>query len=147
QANADFTWGNDRVASSATLVGQDLSTVDAIIDLTDKPEAPATSSILTPGNGIESITVDNEHLTNSDGSERWQQGDWQTLLFDGATSGSMAEFMWYYGAEQDNIGPEVMLPTDFNIDLDGTRHITTFTVYGRTSGNGTPETSQLVAYN
>ena len=92
QANADFTWGNDRVASSATLVGQDLSTVDAIIDLTDKPEAPATSSILTPGNGIESITFDNEHLTNSDGSELWQQGDWQTLLFDGATSGSMAEF-------------------------------------------------------
>ena len=40
-----------------------------------------------------------------------------------------------------------MLPTDFNIDLDATRHITTFTVYGRTSGNGTPETSQLVAYN
>lgn len=147
QANADFTWGNDRVASSATLVGQDLSTVDAIIDLTDKPEAPETSSILTPGNGIESIAFDNEHLTNSDGSELWEQSNWQTLLFDGATSGSMAEFKWYYGAEQDNIGPEVMLPTDFNIDLDGTRHITTFTVYGRTSGNGTPETSQLVAYN
>lgn len=40
-----------------------------------------------------------------------------------------------------------MLPTDFNIDLDGTRHITNFTVYGRTSGNGTLRTSQLVAYN
>ena len=92
QANADFTWGNDRVASSATLVGQDLSTVDAIIDLTDKPEAPETSSILTPGNGIESITFDNEHLTNSDGSGPvWEQSNWQTLLFDGATSGSMAE--------------------------------------------------------
>ena len=87
--------GNDRVASSATLVGQDLSTVDAIIDLTDKPEAPETSSILTPGNGIESITFDNEHLTNSDGSELWQQGNWQNLLFDGVTSGSMAEFKWY----------------------------------------------------
>ena len=147
QANADFTWGNDRVASSATLVGQDLSTVDAIIDLTDKPEAPETSSILTPGNGIESITFDNEHLANSDGSELWEQSNWQTLLFDGATSGSMAEFKWYYGAEKDNIGPEVMLPTDFNIDLDGTRHITNFTVYGRTSGNGTLRTSQLVAYN
>ena len=147
QANADFTWGNDRVASSATLVGQDLSTVDAIIDLTDKPEAPETSSILTPGNGIESIAFDNEHLTNSDGSELWEQSNWQTLLFDGATSGSMAEFKWYYGAEKDNIGPEVMLPTDFNIDLDGTRHITNFTVYGRTSGNGTLRTSQLVAYN
>lgn len=145
QANADFTWGNDRVASSATLVGQDLSTVDAIIDLTDKPEAPETSSILTPGNGIESITFDNEHLTNSDGSELWEQSNWQTLLFDGATSGSMAEFKWYYG--NDNISEEVMLPTDFNIDLDGTRHITNFTVYGRTSGNGTLRTSQLVAYN
>ena len=145
QANADFTWGNDRVASSATLVGQDLSTVDAIIDLTDKPEAPETSSILTPGNGIESITFDNEHLTNSDGSELWQQGNWQNLLFDGVTSGSMAEFKWYYG--NDDISEEVMLPTDFNIDLDGTRHITNFTVYGRTSGNGTLRTSQLVAYN
>ena len=146
-ANADFTWGDDRVASSAVLVGQDLSTVDAIIDLTDTPTLPETSSVLKPGNGIESITFDNEHLDGSDGSELWEQSDWESILFDGATSGNMAEFMWYYGEKEDNIGAEVMLPTDFNIDLDGVRHITNFTVYGRTSGNGAPETSKLVAYN
>ena len=144
-ANADFTWDSARTASRAVLVGQDLSTADAIIDLTDTPTAPETSSILTPDDGIESITFDNEYLTDSDGSELWQQSNWESLLFDGDTSGNMAEFMWYYG--NDDISEEVMLPTDFNITLDGTRHITTFTVYGRASGNGVPETSQLVAYN
>ncbi len=146
KANADFTWDESRNATKAILVGQDMSTTDAIIDLTQKPEVSETHKVLTPGEGISEITFTNEHLTNDDGSALWQQSNWKEIMFDGQTSGSMAEFMWYYGT--DNIGPEVMLPTDFNITLDGAHQLTNVTIYGRdTAGNGSVKTSKLVAYN
>lgn len=134
KANADFTWDESRNATKAILVGQDMSTTDAIIDLTQKPSVPETHKVLTPGDGISEITFTNEHLTNDDGTALWQQSNWKEIMFDGTTSGSMAEFMWYYG--NDNIGPEVMLPTDFNITLDGAHQLTNVTIYGRdTAGN------------
>lgn len=62
------------------------------------------------------------------------------------TSGEMAEYKWYF--EDKDIAEEVMLPTDFNITLDGAHQLTNVTIYGRdAAGNGSVKTSKLVAYN
>ncbi len=145
KANADFTWDESRNATKAILVGQDMSTTDAIIDLTQKPSVPETHKVLTPGDGISEITFTNEHMENNTGSTLWQQSNWKDIMFDGLTSGEMAEFKWYY-ADKD-IPAEVMLPTDFNIGLDGARQLTNVTIYARNAGNGALKTSKLVAYN
>ena len=84
-----------RVASRAVLVGQDLSTADGIIDLTDTPVAPETVKTLS-ANEVNITYNDAEGNPISDTSELWQQSNWKEFLFNGQDSGEMAEFTLGY---------------------------------------------------
>lgn len=144
RAVANFTW--DTKPTQALLVGQDLSTVDAIIDETTTPVAPVTENILSI-NDIASITFDNDIKTDMDGSELWQQSDWKSLLFDGDRTGGMAEFKWYF-ADSDNIASEVKLPTDMKFTFAKKQPLSKVKVYNRAAGgNGSVSRIKAVAYS
>ncbi|WP_278567556.1 discoidin domain-containing protein [Amedibacillus dolichus] len=140
-ANKDFEW-NIR-ETSAALVGQDLSYEDGMIDYSQKPEAPVTKKVLTKAEAPVTFATEG---TAVQGSELWQQSNWNDLLFDGNTSGSMAEFKWDLPNSQIDFGENVKLPMDFTFDVtkDGkARSITTFKIYGRESSNGALKKSKL----
>ncbi len=143
KATADFTW--DTKPTQAILVGQDLSTVDAIIDETTKPVAPDTENILGVDD-IASITFDNDVETDMDGSELWQQTNWKDLLFDGDRSGAMAEFKWYFSGK-DNIAAVVKLPTDMKFTFAEKQPLSKVKVYNRVSSNGRVTSIKAVAYS
>lgn len=143
KAVADFTW--DTKATRALLVGQDLSTVDAIIDETTKPVPPETENILSVSD-IASITFDNDVKTDMDGSELWQQDNWKDILFDGDRNGGMAEFKWYF-ADKD-IAAEVKLPTDMKFAFAEKQPLSKVKVYNRAPGsNGSVSSIKAVAYS
>ena len=141
RANKDFTWDTD--ATKAIVVGQDLSVADAIIDASQVPTAPETTEIL----GLDEIEA---VKFMQDGDEvsadaLWQQTNWKDILFDGDTSGNMAEFKWYYG--NDNIAEEVKLPTDMSFDFTSEEPLSKVKVYNRTSGNGRVTSIKATAYS
>jgi len=146
KAVADFTW--DTKATQALLVGQDLSTANAIIDETAKPVPPETENILGLSD-IASITFDNDVKTNMDGSELWQQSNWKDLLFDGDRTGPMAEFKWYINNETttDNIAAEVKLPTDMKFTFTKKQPLSKIKVYNRDGSNGRVTSIKAVAYS
>ena len=142
-AVADFTWGSDRVASRAVLVGQDLSTADGIIDLTDTPVAPETVKTLS-ANEVNITYNDAEGNPISDTSELWQQSNWKEILFNGQDSGEMAEFSW--DMQNDPVPDVCRLPMDFVMNVANgseARHIISFTIAGRDQGNGALRNSKL----
>ena len=140
-AKRDFTW-NVR-ETSAAVVGQDLSYENAMIDYSQTPEAPETKKVLTKDEAPVTFATEGTPVT---GTELWQQGNWNDLLFDGDTSGSMAEFKWDLPNGQVDYGENVKLPMDFTFNIENNgeaRPITTFKVYGRQSSNGALEKSKL----
>ena len=141
RANEDFTW--DTKATQAIVVGQDLSKADALIDITQEPTAPETKKVLGL-NDIKSITFDNDKKQGMTGSELWQQSNWKEILFDGKTSGDMAEFKWYF-AEKD-IAEEVKLPTDMNFTFNKAEPLKTIKVYNREKSNGHVTSIKATAY-
>ncbi len=131
KATKDFVW--DVQASRATLVGQDMSTTDAIIDVTDVPTAPETENILSQ-NDIETITFSNDVKENIPGEDLWQQANWEDLLFDG-DKGALAEFKWYFAGT--DIAAEVKVPTTMTFEFAQAQpNIKTIKVYNRAAGNG-----------
>ncbi|MDF9825451.1 alpha-glucosidase (family GH31 glycosyl hydrolase) [Breznakia sp. PF5-3] len=142
RATRDFTW--DTKATRALLVGQDLSTADALIDSTQIPEAPKTEYILQQKD-ISAISFDNAVKQNMDGSELWQQDGWKTLLFDGDRNGDLAEFKWYF--EANDVAAEVMLPTDMNFTFNKSEPLKSVKVYNRSSSNGRVTSIKAVGYD
>ncbi|WP_289731713.1 discoidin domain-containing protein [Thomasclavelia cocleata] len=143
KANADFTW--DTKATRAIVVGQDLSKADALIDITQVPTAPETQNVLGVSD-FANVSFSNDVKENMTGDELWQQSNWKDILFDGDTSGTLAEFKWYLGAETD-IAEEVKLPTDMNFEFNNAEPLKTVKVYNRTSGNGCVTSIKAVGYN
>ena len=141
RANEDFTW--DTKATQAIVVGQDLSKADALIDITQEPTAPETKAILGL-NDIKSITFDNDKKQGMTGSELWQQSNWKEILFDGKTSGDMAEFKWYF--PEKDIAEEVKLPTDMNFTFNKAEPLKTIKVYNREKSNGHVTSIKATAY-
>lgn len=141
-AKADFTW--DTTETHAVLVGQDLSSVNATIDITLEPSLPQTVKTLKESD-IKSVTFSNDVKENIDPNTLWQQTDWKKRLFDGKTSGEMAEFKWFLGAE--SFPEEVKLPTDMSFTFTKAEALTTVKVYNRSSGNGTVTKIKAVGYN
>lgn len=139
-ATADFTW--DTKATRAILVGQDLSTADAIIDATITPTPPETESILG-GNDIAAVTFKNDVSDNVDPAKLWQQTNWKDLLLDGDLT-SMAEFKWF--TTPTSITDEVKLPTDMTFEFGKVQPLTTVKVHNRTSSNGRVTSIKAVAY-
>ena len=140
-AKKDFTWQVRE--SGAAVVGQDLSYADARIDYSQKPEVPETKKVLTKA---EAPVTFNTEGTPVEGSELWQQSNWNDLLFDGDNSGNLAEFKWDLPNGEVDFGDNVKLPMDFTFDIskDGeARPITTFKVYGRENSNGSLKKSKL----
>lgn len=140
-AKKDFTWKVRE--TGAAIVGQDLSYENAMIDYSQKPEAPETKKVLSKDEAPVTFKTDNKDVA---GADLWQQGNWNDILFDGDTSGSMAEFKWDLNDGEVNFGDEVKLPMEFTFDIakDGkARPITTFKVYGRPNSNGALEKSKL----
>ena len=140
-AKKDFDWKVRE--TSAALVGQDLSYENGVIDYTQKPEAPVTKKVLTKAEAPVTFATEG---TAVQGTELWQQPNWNDLLFDKDTSGNMAEFKWDLPNKKEDFGENVKLPMDFtfNVAKDGkARSITTFKVYGRESGNGALKKSKL----
>ena len=140
-ANKDFEW-NVR-ETSAALVGEDLSYENGMIDYSQKPEAPVTKKVLTKAEAPVTFATEG---TAVQGSELWQQNNWNDLLFDKDTSGSLAEFKWDLPNKQEDFGENVKLPMDFtfNVAKDGkARSITTFKIYGRPNSNGALKKSKL----
>ncbi|MFV0380720.1 MAG: discoidin domain-containing protein, partial [Breznakia sp.] len=142
KANRDFTW--DTNATRALLVGQDLSTTDAMIDDSFVPTPPETEYILKQSD-IKSIDFDNDVKQNIDGSELWQQGNWKDILFDGDTSGGLAEFKWYHPGV--DIAAEVKLPTDMTFTFDQKQPLTKVRVYNRASSNGRVSSIKAEGYD
>ncbi len=129
RATKDFTW--DVEASRATLVGQDMSTTDAIIDVTDKPTAPETENILGL-DAIESISFSNDVQDVIDGTDLWQQSNWQDILFDGDKAG-LAEFKWFIS----DIAAVVKVPTDMIFNFkEADPNLSVIKVYNRPESNG-----------
>lgn len=145
KAKQDFKW-EGLGATAAIVVGQDLSVNDAIIDITDVPEAPETEKVLTKQEAPVSFTKkDGSSVTKDELSQMWQQGNWNDILFDGNTAGDMAEFKWDLPTSVDL--PEWLeLPMDFTFDVTNNgnaRHIKEITIYGRQSSNGALQKSKL----
>lgn len=141
KASEDFTWSDD--IAVAMLVGKDLSTIDAKVDESIKPEAPETKSVLTAKEVA--MTFKNDLGAAADGSNIWQQSNWKSILFDGNNSGNGAEFKW--DTESNPVPDEVGLPTDFIMDLGTERFIKSIQIHGRAAGNGVVKSSKAVAYD
>ncbi len=140
KATSDFKW--DTLETAAVLVGQDLSTVDARIDATQKPTAPETKNTLTEAD-VKSVQFNNEHGTNINPDVLWQGADWKKALLDNDKA-TVAEFKWYF-TEKD-IAKEVMLPTDMVFEFNKVQPLKTVTVYNRTSSNGRVTSAKAKAY-
>lgn len=141
-ATADFTW--DKVMSRAQLVGQDLATVDAKIDDSQTPQVPETINVLKESD-IKSIKFSNSESDDIAGSDLWQQSNWKSLLFNGDTSGALAEFK-YKWPDQD-IAAHVKLPTNMEFTLNNAEPVSKVVVHNRASGNGSIKKIKAVAYD
>lgn len=143
KATSDFNW-ESLGATKATIVGQDLSSADAIIDMADKPVAPVTKKVLNKEEVSISFTNPKGPVENV--NKIWQQSNWKDLLFDGNDGGDMAEFKWDLSAESP-VSDEARLPMEFKMNIENkgkARHITTFEILGRKDGyNGTLKKSKL----
>ena len=117
--------------------------LDALIDITQEPTAPETKNVLGL-NDIKSITFDNDKKQGMTGSELWQQSNWKEILFDGKTSGDMAEFKWYF--PEKDIAEEVKLPTDMNFTFNKAEPLKTIKVYNREKSNGHVTSIKATAY-
>ena len=142
KANADFTW--DTKATRAVVVGQDLSKADALIDITQVPTPPETQNILGVSD-FANISFSNDVKENMTGDELWQQSNWKDILFDGDTSGTLAEFKWYFSDK--DIAEEVKLPTDMNFEFNNAEPLKTVKVYNRVSSNGRVTSIKAVGYS
>ncbi|MGX8850248.1 discoidin domain-containing protein [Amedibacillus sp. YH-ame10] len=140
-AKTDFTW--DTTETHAVLVGQDLTTVNATIDNTIEPIAPETVNILKASD-LKSIAFDNDVKKDIKGTDLWQQSDWKEILFDGKTSGTLAEFKWFQSAA--TFPEEVKLPTDMTFTFNKVEPLTKVRVYNRADGNGSVTKIKAVGY-
>ncbi|MEG2507583.1 MAG: glycoside hydrolase family 31 protein, partial [Longicatena sp.] len=134
KAIQDFTW--DTKATKAVLVGQDLSTVDAIIDYTEQPTVPDAMTTLTAANITDTEAKDPITGDAVDQKVLWQQAGWLAGLFNGKMSND-AEFKWIFGNETDATYPTfIKVPMDLVFNLDKARPIKSFKMHARKTGNG-----------
>ena len=89
-----------------------MSYADARIDYSQKPEVPETKKVLTKA---EAPVTFNTEGTPVEGSELWQQSNWNDLLFDGDNSGNLAEFKWDLPNGEVDFGDNVKLPMDLHL--------------------------------
>ena len=140
---ADTTLAIDK----AFIVGTNMIEKNANTSENVENTQPDFSDVKLKLSDIKTITFDNDVKKNMDGSTIWQQSNWRNILFDGNTSGSLAEFKWYMSGSQANFPEEVKVPMDMNFEFKELQGLKTIKVYNRESSNGRITSIKAAGYH